>query len=395
MALHAMGPSVQACQMADHVLRTPLASERIQRTDPDTGIEVIQLTSYPAPSAHFPYDWPSITPDNRRAVIFCQRFARRDAPWDLFRVDTDGLNLYQLTERGDACEHGGYYGRPAARLTLDGRTVYCVWGTEVCAVDVQTGGIEELSSLGEHCPKGSVIGNLHMSANGSRLFAIHGRNHRGVVRLDLDTMEATNMAIDGQLFSCDPTGPRLMVTKGTVQWGTIEGEHGSRLVVNKGELRSKWMADENGKDIEYFGPEMYAHATLLGRHLKIQGCGLPPRKCIWLVEKDRDPRSLVEGPYFWHSGSSWDGEWIAADTNWPDEGIQLVHVSTGHFATLCHAGATQDHYEFGHPHPTLSQDGSLCLFRSDRTGVPQIHIAHITKGFKKQIVRGESPPCRG
>ena len=50
------------------MLRTPFASERIQMTDPATGIKIIQLTSYPTPSVHFPYDWPSITPDNERIV---------------------------------------------------------------------------------------------------------------------------------------------------------------------------------------------------------------------------------------------------------------------------------------------------------------------------------------
>ena len=372
------------------MLRTPFASERIQRVDPRTGVRVIQLTTYPAPSAHFLYDWPCITPDNRRVLLFCQRAAARSAPWDLFRVDADGLNLFQLTERGERAEQGGYYGRPAARLTLDGKTAYGVWGCTLCAVDVESGRLDELCSLEQHCPRGNVIHNLHLSAGGRRLFVLHGgQGGHGAIRVDLDTGEVTHIEVDGHVFACDPTGPRLVVTKGTVRWGTVTREDGSRAVTNEGELRGKWITDEDGKDIEYFGPEMYAHATLLGRQLAVQGCGKPPHKCIWLAEKGRDPRKLVEGPYFWHSGASWNGEWIAADTNWPDHGLQLVHVPTGHFAALCHAGASQDHYEFGHPHPCLSQDGSLCVFRSDRSGVPQVHIAHIPREFQERVIAGE------
>ena len=73
-------------------------------------------------------------------------------------------------------------------------------------------------------------------------------------------------------------------------------------------------------------------------------------------------------------------------------GIQLVHVPTGNFTTLCQTGATQDHYEFGHPHPCMSQDGSLCVFRSDRTGMSQIYVAHIPDEFKRMVKKGEKGP---
>ncbi len=372
------------------MLRRSLASERVQRVDPEMGIKVIQLTSYPTPSAHFLYDRPFITPDNGRVVLFCQRAARRDAPWDLFRVDTDGLNLFQLTERGECMEAGGYYGRPSAHMTLDGKTVYCVWDRMLCTVDVETGDIEDLCSLERHCPEGSVIGQLYISATGRRLFVRHhGPAGEGVVRVDLDTGETTAISVAGHLFACDPTGPRLVGTQGEVEYGTVAQDDGTRIVTNQAELLGKWLVDEDGADIEYFCPDKYAHATLLGGQLKLQGCGKPPDKCIWLAEKGREPYKLVEGPYFWHSGASWDGEWIVADTNWPDQGLQLVHVATGRFATLCHTGASQDHYEFGHPHPALSQDGRLCVFRSDRTGVPQLYIAHITAEFQERLIEGE------
>ncbi len=94
------------------MLRTPLASERIQRIDLTTGVKVIQITSYPSPSEHLHYNWPSVTPDNGRVIIRCQRAAARGAPVDLFRCDTDGLNLFQLTEREPDA------GTPSVRMTL-------------------------------------------------------------------------------------------------------------------------------------------------------------------------------------------------------------------------------------------------------------------------------------
>jgi hypothetical protein len=372
------------------MLRTPLASERIQRVDATTGIKVIQLTSYPLPSAHLTYDWPSITPDTRRVILFCQRNAARDSPWDMFRVDSDGLNLYQLTEKRGRMEAGGYYGRPASRLALDGRTVYSVWGKSLCTVDVETGDAEDLVSIEGACPPKAVIGSIHLSADGRSIFAnCRGPGGTTVVRVDLGTGETSGVEVGGYLFACDPTGPRLIVDKGAVEWGTVLKDDGSRVVTNQGQLLGKWITDEDGNDVEYLSPEIYAHATLLGNQVKVQGCGRMPNRCVLLTERGREPRKIAEGPYFWHSSASYSGEWVVADTNWPDEGIQLVHVPTGHFGTLCHAGASQDHYEFGHPHPFLSQDGSLCVYRSDKTGVPQIYAAHIPAGFRKRIISGE------
>ncbi|MBU7004504.1 MAG: hypothetical protein HXS50_02970 [Theionarchaea archaeon] len=372
------------------MLRSPLASERIKRVDPETGISVIRLTSYPTPAAHLLYDWPSVTPDNGRILLFSQRTVRRNAPWDLFRVDSDGLNLYQLTEHGDEMERGGYYGRPAARLTLDGKMVILAWGHSLYSVEVEDGEVEEIISLEGVLQSESVVGNLFISSRESILYLnCSGDAGRQTFRVDLENDEIVELEIDGLLSACDPTGPRLVVSMGTVEWDTIVREDGSRVIINRGELRERWITDEFGEKIEYLSPEIFAHATLLGKNLKVQGCGLPPEKCIWIVERGEEPRRLAEGPYFWHSGASWDGEWIAADTNWPNVGIQLLHVPTGNFTTLCHAGATQDHYEFGHPHPCMSQDGSLCVFRSDRMGMPQIYVAHIPDRLKKMVKTGE------
>ena len=127
---------------------------------------------------------------------------------------------------------------------------------------------------------------------------------------------------------------------------------------------------------------------MLGGSDHIQGCGMPPDRCIWFAKEGEPPRKLVSGPYFWHSGASWDGEWIIADTNWPDEGLKIVHVPSKRWRTLCHAHATQGHTQMGHPHSGLSQDGCIAVFGSDRTGVRQVYVAHITDEFRESVMAG-------
>ncbi len=363
-----------------------LVSERDQRVDPRTGIRVIQITSYPLPTAPFTYDWPSITPDNQRVLLFGQRYASRDAPWDLFRCDTDGLGLCQLTRHGEVAETGGYYGCPASLLSLDGKTVYIVWDTLLCAVDVETGKIDEILNLENLAPE-STFGRLLLSSTGELLIRLGGKNH-GAVRVNLETGKARRIDTGGPLAGCFQSEPRLVVQRGKVEWDTVTGPNGVRTVVNSGDQQGIWSTDEEGGDARFICPWMFAHMTVLGKKSMLQGCGQRPHKCLWLAEVGKEPRKLVEGPYFWHSGASYDGDWIVADTNTPDEGLQLAHVPTAHFRTLCYAEATQDHHSFGHPHPALSPDGRVAVFRSNRTHIPQIYVAHITGEFRESVKAG-------
>jgi oligogalacturonide lyase len=376
------------------MIRNQLNSERIQRVDPQTGCSVIQLTSYPSPSAHFHYDWPSITPDNRRVVFFCQRSVGRGAPWDIFRCDTDGLNLFQLTERGDREEEGGYYGRPPAILTADGERIIVAWGTELCSIDLEAGGSNRICSLDSVCPRGNVISRLRLADSDRVLFAVRSGECPGTIRVDLPGGNPEEVDLQGSLFACVRSRKRLVVQRGTVRWATASGNGGIRRVVNAGDDLGFWSVDWEGEDPVFICPQMFAHSTLLGDRETLQGCGQYPEGCIWIAQAGRDPQRLVKGPYFWHSGPSFDGEWIAADTNWPDRGIQLVHVPSRRFRTLCRAEASQDHYEFGHPHPALSHDGRLAVFRSDRTGVPQIYLARISDEFRESVKRCPSSDPR-
>ncbi len=381
------------------LIRTPHLSERIQRIDPVTGIRVIQLTSYPLPSAHLHYDWPSVTPDNKRVLIYSQRFLRRGAPWDLYRVDTDGLNLFQLTNYGQWAEPGGYYGRPWSVLTLDGETAYVNTGGCIYRVDVETGRDELIADLNQFREEGGSLEKIVLSASGERLFVNRTRPPDPVdprnspqpdwIIVDLKSGTARPSEGDGTIGGCAYDENGLIVQRGRVIWGVNESPDGSRTYYNAGDSLGLWLVDENGLNGRPFGENIYAHNTNLGRRGVMQGCGLPPHRCIWIGEPEREPIKLCQGPYFWHSGASFDAEWIVADTNWPDEGLQLIHVPTGHFRTLCHPGATQDHVEFGHPHPLLSQDGRIAIFRSDRSGVSQVYAAHITDEFRESVIAGE------
>ena len=373
-------------------------SERIQRTDPRTGIKVIQLTRYPLPSAHFYYDWPCVTRDNARMVLYCQRFLRRGAPWDIFRVDTDGLNLFQLTEYGEWDEEGGYYGRPWAVLTLDGEYIYVNSGRKLHRVEVETGRDEIVADLAEFWDGDYILQKLVLSASGKRIFVDRSRpaggsyedgepNARWVV-VDLETGAAELSKGNGTLYGCAYDVNGLFISR--ARMGRLEEKaDGTREHVSPEGQGEIWLTDEDGTNERPMGENIYAHGTNLGRKAALQGTGLPPHRCLWIGEPEKEPHKLVQGPYFWHSGASFDGEWIVGDTNWPDQGLHLAHVPSAHFRTLCHPGASRDHVEYGHPHPSLSHDGRIAVFRSDRSGASQVYVAHITDEFRESVIAGE------
>jgi len=371
------------------MLRGPLASERIERTDPNTGVKVIQITSYPTPSQHLSYGWPSVTPDNERVIITCQRGAGRRAPWDVFRSDSDGFNLYQLIERRAEA------GNLSAVLSLDGRTVYAAWGGDkvVAAVDVETGRSEDLLSIEPYCPSGEdVHAGLSLAGNDEWLFVsmrtkLYARVR--LVRLDLSSGKVKEFGEDMMHYGYNFARGRLMILRDIRKDGVVTLPDGRRTMGNLREAQQTiWSTDIDGNDPVYGGTTHdYGHSTMLGRTGLIQGTGLPPDRCIIVQEPGGELRKIVQGPYFWHSGPSFDGEWIISDTSWPNEGLKLVHVPSRCYRTLCQDRAEQGHAG-AHAHPALSQDGRVAVFDSDMTGVRQVYIAHITEEFRESIKEG-------
>ncbi|HRU24893.1 MAG TPA: hypothetical protein P5569_13170 [Candidatus Latescibacteria bacterium] len=350
------------------MLRTPHASERVQMLDPKTGIRITQLTSYPTPSVHLLYYWPSVTPDNKRIVFLGQRSVARRAPWDLFRCDTDGLGLCQLTDYEQVDRSDGLPVPPAACMTLDGTKLYLTRDAVLCELDVETGTMRDLVALDRFCRERSTFSHVRIGASG-RIFLSQSFYAPYAVRVNLATGEVAEIDLGGSLFACS--------------------QDEQRLLVGRNRYSAFWSLDEDGGDPRFHCENIFAHTTTMGRLPGIQGPGRPPERCIWLAHEGKPAERLVEGPYFWHSAASFDGEWIVSDTNWPDEGIKLVHVPTRHWRTLCHAHATQGHPQWQHCHPALSQDGRIAVFDSDRTGVSQVYVAHVSEEFRERVKAGE------
>jgi len=337
-------------------------SERVFRTDPRGGVVTVQLTSYPRASWNMYFEHNHFTPDGKTVIIMRQRELRPGAPADVYRVDIDGHNLIQLTD------DDGIYG---VALSRDGRHVYYLHGTTLKRVAMDTFELDEILHVPDAKPGG--VGMAGQTGDGRFLFCTLGvGDDVGLFRLATDGSGAELLCRAPRLnhVSCSPGHD-------VVSFGaTINGR--VRL----------WVIDAAGGEPREFPMQRFAHCAWLARTRRMQGCLLPPGRAIMsMAEGDDKPETIVAGPYFWHSGASLDGEWIVADTNWLDEGLQLVHVATRSFMFLCDAGAADGDSWGGHPEPAISPDGSTVIFTSNRTGVPQVYLAYVPPEMQEALRR--------
>ena len=158
--------------------------------------------------------------------------------------------------------------------------------------------------------------------------------------------------------------------------------------------------------------EFVVHETFLG------GTGdlvftVWPRKLCRMDWSTRKITTITEYNA-WHIAPDRAGQRVLCDTNHPDEGIHIISAVDGSRAFVCKSEssnrgsqwltsryALKEDFEraragqgsalswmeadndtvYGpqctHPHPSWSRDEKQIVFTSDRTGVPQVYVAHI------------------
>ncbi len=358
-------------------------------TDAETGIEIIRTVGDAASSAPPSYDWPAVTPDNHFVITRCEFGPESGRPSGFYRVNLEGDNMLYLGPEGIH-----------PRMTPDGKWMYLLHHDEpvVYRTDMENGGEEAIVSLEDALPEGWVYAQMRYSPASDHLF-VHLRQPDNVpIRVDLGTGDVVRMEhVDGMLWACAAEEPRLVVIRQRrAEPGKTYDYLGYRRLEQEPGDRSIWSLDVDGGDARLICVDYYSHATMLGKTTKTQGCGKWGTNAVTVCAEGEAPRVVAEGPYFWHSGASYDGEWIAADTNWPDYGIMLVHVPTGNFRRVCYPESS---FSTGllHPHPGLSFDGRIMTFRSDREehGIGQAYHVRLPDELRESVMAGVSDEPAG
>lgn len=340
-------------------------AERALWRDPRSRLKVLRLTHGPTISMNMYFEMCSFTQDDQYVMFLSQRHAGRDAPWDVFRAKTDGLELVQLTETDYLsgvvfCPHTGQllYQASNELRTMD---VVTLKEETVAETPVEPGAHSTLLAS--------------IDASGETYFA-SAMTQKGVARLfrvDLKTRKVHGL-LESKMqchIHVDPTGKTLAF-----------GNHTD-------EGLSACLMDPDGRNLRPLPFKRFAHHTWFGSTGKFQGTLLPPdRALVALAEEDTTPKVLTGGRYYWHSGASADAQWIVSDTNWPQEGLYLLHVPTGNVTYICDPRSSCSHPQWTHPHPSLSPGMKYVLFNSDMTGIGQVHLAELTEEFVAKAAQG-------
>ena len=335
---------------------------------PDTGAAFKQLTSASVHSRAFYFEQTSFTADDQTIVFASQRTAGRGVPWDFFRVDIDGKNLVQLSDE----EHSFVACIPSPS---ESRIIYITRGPALLKVDIDTFDETEIGRVDGFTNEG--LGTLTGDGRWFFCVAVDDKDpeRRVIARWDIQTGEVVTF--------CDG-----------VPWVHLTIDWGGTVLSFRGRMDTDgygyYLCDVDGGNLRTFHWDNFAHNTFYGRTAKLQGTMLPPGHGIGIMALDDEgPEMVCEGPYFWHSGVSEDGEWIVSDTNWPDQGLMLVHVPTKRFAPLVMSNSSNGSSQEAHPHPSFNRAATKVIYTSDRTGLSQVYLCDIPEALRHDLLTGE------
>ncbi len=397
------------------------AREAIGRgTDPESGAEIVQLTSAPAihediygetpymdASSHYLMYITGLRPypqypaevwradlQTRQVTLVCDevpgiagmavstdqrhfyclreyadgpsptRALQRYMPGEYEIVRTDIVTLEQVTYRPDSLPEV----RSLGSLAPDGNTY--VFATQL---ERQLFGIVKCDLAGgewEVIHEGSDICNAHPQVEPGRGEDICIQQNRGC-EFDAEGRLVKGVGEEGAtLYIIDVNGgnrrelpvgqPHTWRCQGHQCWIGTGGE--ILLTVNGG---------RSGMEGMLKGPS-------LAEQMKQQGNLLAVRA------GDEQARAVANDFLYSHPNASRDGRFFVSDTFY-DSAIVVGSIKTGRKRVLCQSRASFGMPQYTHPHPYFSPDCRWVIYNSDCTGVPHVYAARVPEGLLEDL----------
>jgi len=333
--------------------------------DNRTGVEITQLSSFPTVNSKFYFHVNAFTPDSKSLVFHSYKSASRNSQIDVFKVDVDGTGLTRLTDNPGV---GGTV------LSYDGQWLYYMVGPEFRRTSLTTYEEQTINRL-ERLSGEFDLACITYDDRHYYVEAVLDNGNVGIVRFAADGSEATVVY----------EGPGITHVQ-------VEPQEGKTIAFQTRpdeQHRNIWLIDADGGNLRPFSlPYGNGHWMWVGGTGKIMSNLEKAHQGIAVMrEGDEQAERLVEGEHFWHASSSLDGEWMVSDTNWPDNGIQIIHIKTKKYKTLCYTGSSSSHPQWTHPHPSFSPDGRYVVFNSDASGIPHLYLAKVPEELYAELSR--------
>ena len=356
------------------------ASESTSYIDEKTGVVVRQITSHSSIHHHPFFMIPAYDGSGRRLFFV----SHRTGSPQLFAELQHTGELLQMTDLPDLAEWS-FHPSP------DGKYVYYTAGTRGCRIDTESLAEETLVDLGsvkmrEQGMVASAMGTTALSRNG-RWWAMRYSDSGQSCLMIVDTLTGSHETIlrrdsiahlqfcpddDDLLFYAGPLTDRV--------WALNRNGSGNRRLYERDAAKKEWIT----------------HETWIPGTKELAFVDWPHG--VRAVHADTLQVRTLAAFNAWHAVCSPSGEWMVADTNYPDRGIRLFRVqeNDGEFIAVCYPEASNQGSHWGgpfpydngpirvhapqhtHPHPSFSPDGQRIVFTSDRSGHAQLYEADIT-----------------
>ena len=302
----------------------------------------------------------------------------------LFEISLETAETRQLT-------NGAAIHPFSAALHPDGRTLVVTRGGGLWAIERET--------LAERCivdRPDTQLGECSVSRDGEWLTAAYKAGPEfGLVagRVDGSGWHAIP-------FPRTVIHPQFHPLEG--EWIEFSGDPAPRMHRVRRDGSAMECLHRHGND------EFIVHETFLGTTGDLVFTVWPRALCRmdWTT---REIRTIAEYNA-WHIAPDRRGERVLCDTNYPDEGIQIIDAATGARRQVCRSQSSnqgsqwrKSRYalaedfadarknlswmenaadtvygpQWTHPHPSWSNGERLVAFASDRTGVTQVYVANV------------------
>ncbi len=351
-------------------------SESCISHDPETGVQVRQITSHNS-IHHHPFYYIPAYDDEMRWLFFVS--CRSGTP-QIFAERRGNGDLIQLTDRSDINEwslHPSHNGRFVFFTTKTGG-----WRLEMETLHeeqiVKFGCVEKASGM-----VGAGMGTTSIS-NDDQWWAIPvQQNGQGqLLVVDTSTGDTNTVCSNSSIGHPEfhPDDSSLLRYGGPYShriWVVNRNGSHHRLVYDRNVARKEWIVHECWR------PNSREILTTNWPH------------GVMAIDIDSKATRWVSRFNAWHPMVDRTGTRMIADTKNPDIGLQLFDINDGRMTPpqlLCQSRSSSigEHWDIGHcpyddgpvevyapqythPHPNLSPDGKLAVFTSDHSGVSQVY----------------------
>ncbi len=349
--------------------------------DPKTGARIRQVTDHRSIHHHPFFIIPAYDDAMERLIFVSHRSGRPE----IFAEERGAGRLVQLTDRAGIAEYSVY-------PSHDGRYVYFTAGAAGYRVETETLREERLIELGD-----SKLRESGMVADAMGTTALSFDDRYWALRYSQGG-RAFLAVINTGSGDCD-----IILERDTIAHLMFCPDD-SDLLYYAGPLKDRvWVIQRDGSGnrrlYQRESGEWITHESWLPGTRELAFVDWPHG--VRAVHVDTGAVRQVASFNAWHAVCNAAGTRMAADTVFPDIGIQLFDPrdGLGEPRTVCFPGASNEGahwagpfpYEDGpipvyapqhtHPHPSFSPDGRRLVYTSDKTGFAQVYEAELPEAL--------------